>query len=66
MAKPEPRISAAQTVREVIERYPGCAKVFALYGLDACCGGLHPIELAAHVHNVPLEPLLEALRSAAR
>lgn len=59
-------ISGGQQVSEVMARYPATAKVFHAYGLDACCGGAHSIELAARARGVALHLLLEELESAAR
>lgn len=59
-------IRPAEQVQEIVARYPATAAVFRAYGLDACCGGAHSIELAARAHGVALDLLLEELERAAR
>lgn len=54
-----------QTVKEVGERYPETQKVFARYGLDLCCGGVHSIRTAADANGVDAERLLADLNAAA-
>ncbi len=54
------------TVREMLERWPGTGPVLALRGLDLCCGGMHPVGIAARAHGVDPDALLAELRAAAR
>lgn len=58
-------IRAEQRVLDVIARYPATAQVFHAYGLDACCGGAHSIEIAARARGVALDFLLDELEKAA-
>lgn len=55
-----------QTVREVIERHPVTLEVFARHGLDLCCGGIHPVRMAAQAHGLDPEALLAELEAAVR
>ena len=58
-------ITLEQTVKEVADRYPAAAAVLARHGLDLCCGGVHPIALAAQAHGVDAQELLAELNAAA-
>lgn len=49
------------TVREILDRWPQAAEVLARRGLDLCCGGVHPLRMAAQAHGVPLEEVLAEL-----
>lgn len=59
-------IELEQTVREVMDRYPAAQKVFARHGLDMCCGGIHPVRVAAQAKGLDPEVLLAELNAAAR
>jgi iron-sulfur cluster repair protein YtfE (RIC family) len=61
MVKINPKLS----VREVVARHPSCADILARYGLDLCCGGVHPLETAAKAHSLDLDRLLAQLEAAA-
>ena len=61
-ALPSPEL----TVRETIERWPATRAVLASRGLDLCCGGVHPVAMAARAHGLDLAILLSELRVAAR
>jgi uncharacterized protein involved in response to NO len=52
------------TVAEILERHPEARAALAKLGLDACCGGRHPLEFACRAHQVPLETALGAIRDA--
>lgn len=54
------------TVSETIERWPATRAVLASRGLDLCCGGVHPVAMAARAHGVDPNILLAELRAAAR
>jgi uncharacterized protein involved in response to NO len=58
------RIDPSMTVSEIIQRHPGTALVLARFGLDACCGGKHPLELACRAHKVDPAVVLLALDAA--
>jgi uncharacterized protein involved in response to NO len=53
------------TVAEILSRHPEAKPALARLGLDACCGGRHPLEFACRAHNVPLASALEAIANAA-
>ena len=53
------------TVSETIERWPATRAVLVAHGLDLCCGGVHPVAMAARAHGVDPESLLVELRAAA-
>lgn len=57
-------LDAATPVREIIARYPVTAEILHGRGLDSCCGGAHPLEMAAGAHGVLLAPLLAQLQAA--
>ncbi|MCR4295783.1 MAG: DUF542 domain-containing protein [Elusimicrobia bacterium] len=49
---------------ETIERWPAARAVLVARGLDLCCGGVHPVGMAAQAHGVDPEILLAELRAA--
>ena len=53
------------TVNAVITRYPEAVRVFADFGIDACCGGEKTVRDAAARHGIDLEALTTAIRDAA-
>lgn len=53
------------TVIETIELWPATRAVLVARGLDLCCGGVHPVGMAARAHGVDPEELLAELRAAA-
>lgn len=57
-------IDPKMTVAEILRRYPGSRPVLARFGLDACCGGAHPLEFACSACKVRVEEVLAALREA--
>ncbi|MBI3079323.1 MAG: DUF542 domain-containing protein [Deltaproteobacteria bacterium] len=59
-----PRVTGAETVKDVVERYPQTASVFSQHGIDTCCGGALPIAQATAAHGINLEGLLRALNAA--
>jgi iron-sulfur cluster repair protein YtfE (RIC family) len=63
MVKDElPRLELS--VSETIERWPATRAVLVARGLDLCCGGVHPVEMAARAHGVDPAALLAELRAA--
>ena len=52
------------TVNEIITRQPAAVAVFSSYGIDSCCGGAKPLAEVALRHDLDLDALLEALRTA--
>ena len=57
-------IDQSMTVAEIIRTHPRARAVLARYGLDACCGGKHPLEMACRAHKVSIDEVLAALREA--
>jgi iron-sulfur cluster repair protein YtfE (RIC family) len=53
------------SVSETIERWPETRAILVAHGLDLCCGGVHPVAMAARAHGVDPEALLAELRAAA-
>lgn len=56
------RIDPGTTVNQVVERFPQAVGVFKSLGIDSCCGGSVPLEVAAERGGVDVDRLLEALR----
>ncbi len=52
-------------VIDIVRLHPEARPILARHGLDTCCGGTHPLKMAAAAHKVPLEPLLEEIAQAA-
>lgn len=55
-------IDPQMTVAEILKRHPESRPVLARFGLDACCGGAHPLEFACRAHHLPVDEVLAALR----
>ena len=55
------RIDPTLTVAEIIGRHPGARAVLQRYGLDACCGGAHPLEFACRARGADVAEVLAAL-----
>jgi iron-sulfur cluster repair protein YtfE (RIC family) len=53
------------SVLDTLERWPATREVLVGRGLDLCCGGVHPVGMAAAAHGVNPEALLAELRAAA-
>jgi hypothetical protein len=58
-------IDPKMTVADILRLHPEAAPVLARFGLDACCGGSHPLEFACRAHKIPLDEVLAALGEAA-
>lgn len=55
------------TVKEILERWPRATTVLGGRGLDLCCGGVHPLRMAAAAHGAdPGEVLAELCAALAR
>ena len=61
-----PAVTADQTVAEIAELSPALKAVLARHGVDLCCGGVHPLRLAARAHGADLRLILDELNAAAR
>ena len=57
-------VDPADTVNEIIAKYPGAVSVFNAFGIDACCGGDASLEDAARRDGADLTELTEALYAA--
>src|SRR5262245_33989741 len=57
-------IDPAEPVASILKRFPAAAPVLARRGLDACCGGKHPLEMACRAHGVPLVEVIAEIESA--
>jgi uncharacterized protein DUF542/cytochrome c/quinol oxidase subunit I len=58
-------ISPQTPIKDILAAHPGTRDVLARHGLDACCGGSHPLEMAARAHKLDLPVLLAKLHEAA-
>ncbi len=58
-------ITSENLVKDVIAKHPETQEVFAAHGLDMCCGGVHPVAMAAQAHGVDLERLVAELNARA-
>jgi iron-sulfur cluster repair protein YtfE (RIC family) len=54
------------TVGEILGRWPEAAAPLARLGLDLCCGGVHPLRMAAVAHGKDPEAVLAEVRAALR
>jgi len=52
-------------IKDILAAHPETRAVFARHGLDTCCGGAHPVELAARAHKLDLAVLMAELEGAA-
>jgi iron-sulfur cluster repair protein YtfE (RIC family) len=53
------------TVKQILERWPKAAEALVRRGLDLCCGGVHPLRMAAQAHGQnPDEVLAEVVAAA--
>ena len=57
-------ITLDDTVNAVAERCPSARAILARHGLDLCCGGVHPLRMAAQAHGVDGQALLAELNAA--
>lgn len=57
-------ISPDETVAAIAARSPELAAILHRRGLDLCCGGAHPLRLAAQAHGIDLAPLLAELNAS--
>lgn len=54
------------SVQETIARWPATRAIMVARGLDLCCGGVHPVGMAANAHGVDPAALLAELRAVVR
>jgi regulator of cell morphogenesis and NO signaling len=55
---------STQTVAEIAREYTAAVPVFEAFGIDYCCGGNRPLEVACARQNVSLNVVLSNLSSA--
>jgi iron-sulfur cluster repair protein YtfE (RIC family) len=53
-------------VMDIIDRWPAAQAVLVKHGLDLCCGGVHPLRMAAQAHGKDPEKVLAEVVAAAR
>src|SRR5262245_51784146 len=58
------RIDPSLPVRDILARFPQLRSALAARGLDACCGGEHPLAQACIAKGQPLDDVLRDLESA--
>jgi uncharacterized protein (DUF2249 family) len=63
-AAPAGAITGDMLVKDIAAKSPATHAVLARRGLDLCCGGIHPLSMAAQAHGVELQELLEELNAA--
>ena len=56
-------INQQDTVNQVLRRAPATLAVFNEFGIDSCCGGELPLEVAAQRDGIELEVLLARLNA---
>lgn len=62
MVKETPTLD--MTVRDILARWPAAQAVLARRGLDLCCGGAHPLEMAARAHGFAPQDILDEVLHA--
>ncbi|HEY7863263.1 MAG TPA: NnrS family protein [Thermoanaerobaculia bacterium] len=58
------RIDPKLPVKSLLDRYPHLRSALASRGLEACCGGQHPLEQACLAKGVPLQEVIADLQAA--
>jgi uncharacterized protein involved in response to NO len=59
-----PGFDANLPIRELLARHPHLASALAARGLDACCGGMHPLAEACAAKGLDLREVMSDLESA--
>jgi iron-sulfur cluster repair protein YtfE (RIC family) len=54
-------LNDAETLNQIVARYPQTLPVLQSFGLDTCCGGALSLRTAAEHHALDPEHLLDAL-----
>ncbi|HKD16995.1 MAG TPA: DUF542 domain-containing protein [Thermoanaerobaculia bacterium] len=57
-------IDPSTPVRDLLRRHPHLSSALAARGLDACCGGVHPLKDACTAKGLDLEEVVADLESA--
>ena len=58
------QLDPSTPVRDLLQGHPHLSSVLAAHGLDACCGGLHPLKDACAAKGLDLAEVLADLESA--
>lgn len=66
MLKTEDEPTLDMKVSDIAARWPAAQAVLVRRGLDLCCGGVHPLRMAATAHGQDPDEVLRELRRAAR
>lgn len=64
MGKKEEGPTLDMKVIDIVERWPAAKAVLVRRGLDLCCGGVHPLRMAAQAHGQDPEEVLAELKRA--
>lgn len=56
-------ITADSTVNDIVRLYPATIPVFNEFGIDSCCGGAAPLNVAAERDGADLAQLLARLNA---
>jgi regulator of cell morphogenesis and NO signaling len=57
-------IAPEDTLNAIVAHYPQALPVLQRFGLDTCCGGALPLQVAAQHHSLDVEEVLRALHAA--
>jgi regulator of cell morphogenesis and NO signaling len=57
-------LNSSQSVREIVQQYPGAVPVFEAHGIDYCCGGGKSLEQACSTKKIPLDRVVSDLAEA--
>lgn len=60
----DPKVTGEQTVSEIAGRSAAMRAILHGHGVDLCCGGVHPLAMAAQAHGVDLQAILDELNAA--
>jgi hypothetical protein len=63
-APPAQRIDPSATLNEIVAQHPQTMPVFQRVGLDTCCGGALPLQVAVEHHQLNLGDVVAALEHA--
>lgn len=55
-------IAPTDTINVIVDRHPDALPVLHAFGLDSCCGGALPLEVAIAHHGLNLADVLIALQ----
>ena len=55
---------ASRTVRELATEIPDATRVFEHFGIDYCCGGSQPLEIACQRAKIPVEEVVRSLEGS--